>query len=304
MASLDDDRIPETMTAGRMRHVIGALLADCGVPSPSLEADRVICCATGAGRAELHAHPERVLGRENFARTIELAVRRAGGEPMAYLAGSSFFCGRLYRVDRRVLIPRPETESLVAAASLAMSNVGENGTFADWCTGSGCIAIELLIAHPGWRAYAVDASRDALAVAQMNARRYGVADRLTLVECSHPDDASTIIAPASLDMVTANPPYIPTRAIDGLETQVRDFEPRIALDGGAGGVSVLFMLAESLPVYVKDGCAILFETGGAEQLDALERFLSKRIQPPSAKMESRLIDHVGVERFAELRVSR
>ena len=289
------DPIPKTATAGHLRLVVGTLFSDCGVPDPMLEADRVVGHVLGVTRASLHTHPEQVVGEKNFAKIIELSVRRAAGEPLAYLIGSSFFCGRSFVVDRRVLIPRPETEALVSYADDFMKSIGPVGVFADWCTGSGCIALTLLADNSGWRAYAVDASGEALAVAHENAARHGVSDRLTLIRCADPLEARRDIHAHSLDLLVSNPPYIPSRELATLETQVRDFEPALALDGGRDGADVLRALLETLPFYMKPSAPMLFETAGEEQIESVQH--SSR----DAAFEKTFADHRGIKRFALFR---
>ncbi|MDL2263493.1 peptide chain release factor N(5)-glutamine methyltransferase [Synergistaceae bacterium OttesenSCG-928-I11] len=292
MQTYGGDPIPKTATAGHLRLVVGTLFSDCGVPDSMLEADRVLGHVLGVTRASLHAHPERTVGEKNFARIIELSIRRAAGEPSAYLIGSSFFCGRSFAVDRRVLIPRPETEVLASVADRFIKLVGAQGVFADWCTGSGCIAVTLLADNPGWRAYAVDASGDALAVARENAARYGVSDRLTLIECADPIEARKIIPVRSLDLLVSNPPYIPSHELATLETQVRDFEPALALDGGQDGADILRALLEALPGFMKPTAPMFFETAGEGQIEAVRHFSR------DAVLEKTFADHRDISRFA------
>jgi release factor glutamine methyltransferase len=289
--ALWNDPIPRTITAGHIRLVVAALFSDCGVPEPMPDADRLVCHVTGVSRASLHAHPERIVGEENFSRIIELSIRRATGEPLAYLIGSSFFCGREFAVSGRVLIPRPETEVLASYADALMKATGPEGVLADWCTGSGCIAVTLLADNPGWRAYAADASADALAVAAENASLHGVSDRLTLIECADPSEARSVVAARALDLFVANPPYIPTRDIAALETQVRGYEPALALDGGPDGLDVARSLLEKIPQFMKPSAPMLFETGGLEQIEAMKTFSG------ALRLEKILPDHRDVGRF-------
>lgn len=295
MNAIDD--LKREITLGRLRLAAGGLLADCGIRDPMLEADRIVCAVAGIDRAALHAHPEKKAGPANCARIIELSVRRACGEPLAYLVGSSIFCGRSLFVDRRVLIPRPETEILTEAAGEIVREIGPVGTFADWCTGSGAIAVALLADNPGWRAYAVDSSRDALAVASINARKYQVDDRLTLVECRDPSAASAVIDRASLDIVIANPPYVESSVIETLDAEVRDYEPRAALDGGADGLDVVRELMRALPKMMRPGAPLLLETGGERQVEAVARMAERE---GALVFAGSMRDHRGIARFAKL----
>lgn len=277
------------------------LFSDCGVPDPHIEADRIVSLATGIDRAMMHAHPERVLTRAEFANAVQYGVRRATGEPTAYIVGTSYFCGHELAVDPHVLIPRTETERLVELAWSAALRIGDSGVFADWCTGSGCIAAVMLSRLPEWRCLAVDASSKALDVARENARRLGVEDRVSFVCCSDPADAEDA-AGAPLDLIVSNPPYIPSTDIETLEPQVRGFEPRLALDGGMDGLDIVRLLLERLPALARDGAPILLETAGADQIRAI-RDIADRCSA-QVRFEGGETDHRGIERFALLTARR
>jgi release factor glutamine methyltransferase len=243
------------------------MMALADISLPGLEADRLVCGALGVSRASLHAHPERALRGDEFERALGFGKRRASGEPLAYILNDAIFRGRGFFVDERVLIPRPETETAVCMADAYLKRLGK-GVFADWCTGSGCIAITLLADNPGFEAYATDVSPGALEVAGYNARLHGVGDRVKFIECGDPAEVSAI-APASLDMIISNPPYIPESAIVTLETQVRDHEPRTALDGGPDGLRVIRLILSHLPFFMKRGAHLFLETGGGGQTDEI-----------------------------------
>lgn len=214
----------------------------------------------------MHAHPEYEVSDDNVSRVLALSDRRADEEPLAYLLGSALFCGFSLNVDRHTLIPRTETEFLVSIADEQISGLGESGVFADWCTGSGCIAIALLLRHLGWQCFAVDSSEEALTVTAENARLHGVADRLRFICCSEPAQAASVISSESLDLVISNPPYILSSDIPDLEKQVREFEPVSALDGGGDGLDVYRLLFSQLSRFMKNGAPLLLETGGKEQV--------------------------------------
>jgi len=196
-------------------------------------------------------------------------------------------------VDRRVLIPRPETEILTGLADEFLKR-RPGILFADWCTGSGCIAVTLLADNPGCTAYAVDSSADALEVAGRNAGKHSVSDRITFALCSDPA-ATDFIALESLDLIVANPPYIPKETMETLEAQVRDHEPREALDGGSGGLDVFRALLSGLPRLMKDGAPLLMETGGGLQIDELKT-LAKKITK-ELSFENVFEDHREIARF-------
>jgi release factor glutamine methyltransferase len=275
-----------------LRELLRRVMSDGGVQSPNLEADRIICGVLDVSRAWLLSRPHEELSDEKRGLAVELARRRAEGEPLAYVLGDAFFCGRKFFVDRRTLIPRPETETLTELADGFLKKTGR-GVFADWCAGSGCIAVTLCADNPGFVAFAADSSRDALTSARGNAELHGVADRITFVECEDP--AAAPIKPESLDMAIANPPYIPSGAIVTLESQVRDYEPREALDGGVDGLCVYRLLLGGLPRFLKPGASLFFETGGGGQPDEIAETAAR--EAPSLRLEKVFKDHRGIMRF-------
>ena len=275
-----------------LRALLRRVISDGGVGSPNLEADRIICGILGVSRAWLLSRPQEELPDEHSGLAMMLARRRANGEPLAYVLGDAFFCGRKFFVDRNTLIPRTETEILTGFADDFLKKTG-SGEFADWCAGSGCIAVTLCADNPGFTAFAVDSSSAALTVARRNAELHGVADRITFIECGYPADAH--IKPESLDMAIANPPYIPSGAIGMLEPQVRDYEPREALDGGSDGLRLYRLLLRALPRFLKPGAALFFETGGRDQPDEIAEIAAR--ETPSLTLEKVIKDHMVITRF-------
>jgi release factor glutamine methyltransferase len=256
------------MNALLARRAVRDILRDA-VHSADFETDQIICRVTGSERARLHAHPEEQLSPENLSAIMELSRRRAEGEPLAYILGNSPFCGRPFITKPGVLIPRPETEILTKIAGDILKRLPKldtNGKFADWCTGSGCIAITLLLENPGWSCWAVDSSAEAIAIARENAVFHGVDDRVKFILRKSPSAAASEIPRESLAFVVSNPPYIPTREIPSLEIQVRDHEPVEALDGGIDGLDVYRTLIAELPYFMRPGAELLLETGGADQV--------------------------------------
>ena len=275
-----------------LRALLRRVLSGGEAQPQNLEADRIICGVLGVSRAWLLSRPRAELPDEKRALALELARRRANGEPLAYLLGDAIFCGRKFFVDRNTLIPRPETETLTGLADDFLKKTG-SGEFADWCTGSGCIAVTLCADNPGFAAFAVDSSGAALTAARRNAESHGVADRITFIGCDDP--ATAPIKPLSLDMAIANPPYIPSGVIETLEPQVRDYEPREALDGGSDGLRVYRLLLRALPRFLKPGAALFFETGGREQPDEITEIAAR--EAPSLSLEKISRDHMEIARF-------
>jgi release factor glutamine methyltransferase len=219
----------------------------------SLDADVLLAHVLGVGKEAVFAHPERKLSDEATARYLDLVERRARGEPVAYLRGFKEFYGLRLSVDPRVLIPRPETETLVEAARELIA--GRALTVVDVGTGSGAIAVAIAAHEPRVRVIATDISREALTVAEANALASGVGDR---VELRHGD----LLAPITerVDVVCANLPYLREDTVSewvGERTSLA-FEPRVAVVAGADGLDLIRRCVADLPrVLAPDGAALL-----------------------------------------------
>lgn len=200
----------------------------------------------------------RILEREangdaaRFARWIE---RRATHEPICYIIGVREFWSMDFEVSPAVLIPRPDSETLVEEA-LRIFKSSPPGRIIDLGTGSGCLIISLLTEWKESRGVAVDISPDALAVARRNAQRHGVADRLEFVE-------GDLAGPfeGRFDLVISNPPYIADKVVDSLDLDVRGFEPHLALKGGPDGLDVIRRLGQALHAMLAPGAPALIEIG-------------------------------------------
>jgi release factor glutamine methyltransferase len=229
-----------------------------GNKSARLDAELLLGEALGFDRIKLIVEAERPLAEAELGRYRELIKRRRNGEPIAYILGRREFFALPLRVDRRVLIPRPDTEVLVETALSGTRARHLYGRMLDLCTGSGCVAIAFAKERPTWRVTAVDVSPDAAALARENALRAGVVHNLAVLEG---DLFAPLPEAAEFELVTANPPYIPSGDIAGLEVDVRDFEPHLALDGGADGLSIIRRLLEQAPRYLVPGGLIALEVG-------------------------------------------
>ncbi|HEY4106161.1 MAG TPA: peptide chain release factor N(5)-glutamine methyltransferase [Polyangiaceae bacterium] len=226
--------------------------------SARLDAELLLGEALGLDRIKLIIEAERPLSEAELGRYRELIKRRRSGEPIAYILGRREFFALPFHVDRRVLIPRPDTEVLVETALAGTRERHLYGRMLDLCTGSGCVAVAFAKERPTWRITAIDLSADAAALARENVQRSGVAHHVAVLE-------GDLFAPLSADehfeLVTANPPYIPSAEIATLDTDVRDFEPRLALDGGADGLDVIRRLLAEAPRYLVSGGLIALEVG-------------------------------------------
>ena len=227
-------------------------LSDAGIDPDEIgiESRLLVQRAAGVDAAQMLAwHSDQLVGTARERLEFDLS-RRETREPLAYILGEKEFYGREFKVDRRVLIPRPETELLIdLCTQFVQHNHLVRPRICDIGTGSGIIAVTLAHEIQESRLTAVDVSRDALEIAKSNAQRHGLnADRVKFVL----DDATQNRASGDYHIVVSNPPYIRSDALLNLEPEVRDWEPRQALDGGHDGMDVLRPLIRSLPNLLRD----------------------------------------------------
>jgi release factor glutamine methyltransferase len=237
----------------RLQAAIARLTA-AGVESPRLEAQLLLAQALGTRRAAvvagIYAEPSEAQDRD-FERLVQAREQRI---PLAYLRGTQEFYGLTFRVGPAVLIPRPETELLV---EFALEKMGSAGVVADVGTGSGCIVTAILVHAEQARGVGFDLSSSALDIARFNVGHNGVADRVRLVR----GDLLTAAAGARCDVIVSNPPYIPSVEIADLAPEVRDAEPRLALDGGADGLECYRRLARQALWALRPGGWLAVEVG-------------------------------------------
>ena len=251
-------------------------LAQKGIESPRLQAELLLAHALNLRRMQLYLHFDQTLATEEIERCRELVRRRGQHEPLQYVTGTACFCGLDLAVNSDVLIPRPETELLAERAWNFMNQFlsGEKRELSvlDFGTGSGCLAIAIAVNCPIARVGALDNSEDALEVAKKNAVRHGVFER---VRFSHGSGLEMLPPEISFDLLVSNPPYIPTAEIDTLAPEVRDHEPRSALDGGSDGLDVFRVLAEEARTRLKPTGRMMFEFGDG-QSGPLRELLEKQ----------------------------
>src|SRR5689334_7068067 len=232
-------------------------LDGAGVPEARREAGSLLSFVLGKDRTFLISHAEDVVGDDSVDQLREFVERRAAGEPLQYITGVQDFYGREFRVTPDVLIPRPETELLVEAALEVKK--ADSPVFCDVGTGSGCIAVTLLCEIAGARAVAVDKSLAALEVAKLNAEKQSVTDRAVFVVSDCFDALDWLQSP--FDLIVSNPPYVSEAALAGLQREVRDHEPLVALSPGSDGLSVIRRLLTEAPAYLKPNGHLLMEIG-------------------------------------------
>jgi len=246
----------------------GKYLKDRGIGEPHLNAERLLCHVLGLRREELTLQCDRFVSPGHRSRIRTLLRRRASRHPLQYLTGDTEFYGLPVRVNRRVLIPRPETEVLVEKAVEEI-----HGLFAtpvrilDIGTGSGNIAVALVKNVPESACTALDVDESILDVARGNALLNGVDDRIRMVRGNFLRDVFFKKICAPFDVVVSNPPYVTTEEYESLAPEIRDHEPRKALDAGPDGLVFFRRLAEILPVLLKRNGIALFETGETQAKD-------------------------------------
>ena len=244
-------------TLGEVLRLSTAHLERHGSPTPRLDAELLVGHALDLGRVELYTGFERPLTDDELAVCRELIARRARREPVAYILGRWGFRGLDLDVDPRVLVPRPETE-LVVDRCLALIAREPGPAILDAGTGSGAIALALASELPGAEVWGCDISDEALEVARANAVRLGIE-----VEWARSDLLSGL-GGRRFHLVVSNPPYVAASAIDGLEPEVRDWEPRGATVAGDTGLEVIERLVSAAPDALAPGGVLVLEVGAGQ----------------------------------------
>ena len=261
------------------------ILAQGNIEDSPLEGELLLRHALGISRTQLYLDLDHKLSPKQYEAFWHLVERRLGGEPTAYITGHCEFYGLDFYVDPRVLIPRPETELLVAE-TLTLAQNRWIGTIAEVGTGSGAIAISLALELPETKIYASDISTTALEVALINCQRHGVLDRVYLLQGDMLDPI-----PEPVDLIIANLPYVRRLQLAGVRS-----EPLLALDGGRDGVKNIRRLCRKVGSKLRSGGSLLLEIGqgqGGVVIALLSRLF------PNSKI--RLIpDLSGIERVVSL----
>jgi release factor glutamine methyltransferase len=229
---------------------------------PPFEAELLLRHCLGLSRTGFLASLQEPISSEKVDELAHLCQRRAAHEPIQYMFGSQEFYGREFEVAPGVLIPRPETEILIEQVLRFADRLWPAATMlkvADIGTGSGAIALTLASERENWQVTSVDLSPEALAIAKRNAERLGIAGRVRFLLG---DLLQPLLANGErLDILVSNPPYIPSADVDELDAEVRDYEPRLALDGGADGLDCYRQLSEALPAVLQPRALVGFEVG-------------------------------------------
>jgi release factor glutamine methyltransferase len=251
--AVEGETIGEAVAAAEGR------LAAARVPSPDIDAQLLLAHVLGVSLPVLTLERGRRLTAGEAATYDMLVAGRAARRPLQHLIGEVGFYGRTFAVAPGVLIPRPETEQLVHVA-LALPGANGPGPVADVGSGTGVIGLTLAAERPGLRVLAIDSSPEARALTARNARRLGVAERVEILD----GDLLAPVASGSLALVVANPPYVPTGDIPHLEPEVRDHDPRAALDGGPDGLRVMARLFAEAARVLRPGGQLAVEFGDGQ----------------------------------------
>lgn len=259
-----------------------------GIASPRLNAELLIGHALGRKRMQLYMEFERPLA-ENELEIIRPLVRRRGQhEPVQYILGETDFCGLKLKVDRRALIPRPETELLVEQVIAACAAGGAPKTILDLGVGSGAIALALAAAFPDATVTATDISEDALSLARENAAATGFADRVVFLASQW----FSAVPNTRFDLIVSNPPYLSASETAQTSPEVRGFEPAQALTSAGDGLGDLSRIIADAPRYLAAGGLLALETG----IDQHARLLVLAREAGFSRIESRR-DLAGRDRF-------
>jgi release factor glutamine methyltransferase len=297
-------------------------LAKKGVDSPRLQTELLLAHLLKMPRMKLYLNFERTLTAAETDALRELVKRRGRREPLQHIVGTVSFCGLEMAANRHALVPRPETELLAELGWQFLNKLSEEQVTRaanlnnkpeirdsynssvralDLGAGAGCIAIALAANCPGATITATDVSADALALARENASRNGVAERIeflqgdgfaALIEKSErgrparglDDTDARTSCPHCFDLIISNPPYIPSAEIATLQPEVRDFDPRAALDGGADGLDFFRMFSAQAKPFLKPGGKIMLEFGD-NQAEAVRKIFENENWIVEAVME-------------------
>lgn len=252
-------------TAASLIEKAATRLMLAGIETPQREARLLLAHVLDVAAAELALGPERAVGPVEAAAFAEAVDRRAEHEPFAYITGSRDFWTLELEVSPATLIPRPDTETLVEAALKIAGHAAAPLRILDLGTGTGAILLALLSELPRAEGVGVDVSDGALDVARRNALRAGLGERARFSKSSWWSHAGS-----DYDLIVSNPPYIPSRDVDGLDADVRDFEPRLALDGGPDGLAAYRAILSIAAQRLTANGAVLFEVGVGQARDVAE----------------------------------
>ncbi|OUQ64727.1 protein-(glutamine-N5) methyltransferase, release factor-specific [Eubacterium sp. An11] len=283
------------MTVKEVREKIQKRLQKAEIEDFEYEVWMLLEWKLGIGRAEYFMDPDREIPDKAWMSLNEVLRERERRVPLQYLMGSCEFMGYTFEVDERVLIPRQDTECLVElAVKKIRQTLREQAScqVLDICTGSGCIGISVKLLCPEAEVTLSDVSEGALDVAKKNAWNLGASVRT--IESDLFENIQ-----GSYDYILSNPPYIPSRVIEGLMPEVREFEPRIALDGTEDGLYFYRAIAEDAVGYLRPGGWLIFEIGQEQGEDLLSILREQGFENTEIKKDLAGLDRIAVGRWPE-----
>jgi len=258
-------------------------LTAAGIDNARFEARLLLAEASGLTIEQLVARGTDAVPANVVEMARSLTVRRVRREPMAYILGEREFWGLPFKVSPAVLVPRPDSETLIEAVLSLMPDRARAWRILDLGLGSGCLLLTLLREYPQARGVGLEASAEALAVAQENANALGVADRAQLIEGDwrRPGWAEALLQALGgpFDLVVSNPPYIASAAVPKLMPEVSSFEPRLALDGGAEGFDAYQVIIAASPRLVTAGGFMAVEAGEGQASEITRIFAAAGLTP-------------------------
>lgn len=260
--------------------------------TPRLDAELLLAHVLQTTRLSILTDPDRPLAKAELAAYRALHKRRRSAEPVAYLLGAREFYGRSFQVDKRVLVPRPDTETLVDVALERTAERSLDARVLDLCTGSGCVAITLACERPTWSVLGIDLSADAVEVASHNAARLGAAPRAWFQSS---DLYAALPEDSRFELITANPPYI----VEGedLPLTIRAFEPAMALFGGQDGLSIIRPIIERAASFLSEQGVLAMEVGAGQAPVVAELFAAAGFNDVDLRK-----DYGGIERVVSGRL--
>ena len=245
-------------------------LRQAGVTSAQMEAREIVCYAADKSREQLYRDMSLYVSSDLERRVDELVQRRLAGEPVAYIVGEWEFYGIPLDISPDVLVPREDTEVLADRAIRKTLDAGEGARVLDLCAGSGCVGLAVAANAPECRVVLGELSESALRLCKQNVRRNGLNARVTCMSVNALEPPSSALW--DFDVIACNPPYIPTDVIDTLDVSVREYEPRMALDGGEDGLDFYRFIAAKWKSALRLGGTLTFEVG-YDQAEAVQQIL-------------------------------
>ncbi len=256
-------------------HAVSKNFAKAGIETPNLDARLLVQQATGFDHGELILRADHLLAKSEIVAIDQMVLRRLTHEPVSRIVGEREFYGRCFRVTKDVLDPRPDTETLVEQV-LAVCAPGGQTDILDIGTGSGAIIITLLCELVDARGLASDVSSSALEIARFNAQSLGVTSRLAFIKTRWCAGIK-----GKFDMIVSNPPYIPASDIENLSRDVKNFDPRLALDGGQDGLQAYREIASQCSSLLKPGGLVVMEVGHDQAGAVVNIFKTAQFLEPS-----------------------